>query len=266
MSTSPFTFALDALANLGGPAIPDVDTADPRFPFTFLVDTSFSTGMIENGVADIDKINDALGHLIRKLKYPQPGSPLAQVHDQIDLMLIAYASAPTVVVDWCKAPDLPDQLPIFQASGGTAMGAALDMALDKTLARQRRYKEQGLPRCGLPHIFNLTDGSPTDVQIGDLLWTTIEQKLAKAASDPAKKSLVCRHLIAPNGYSGAGAGANKISQWFGANAIVPLDQGSDNFSNMIELVVKSITTLSQPGADPETALKVLASKGVSRAA
>jgi uncharacterized protein YegL len=259
MTLGSFTTSLDALmSTLGGAEIPELETADPRHLFAFLVDTSGSTSRIQNGLRDIDKINEAMAQLVQQLKYPPPSSPLAQVHDQIDILLIAYASDPQVVIDWTPASALPDQLPVFTAGGGTAMGGALNMGLDKVLARQLRYKEQGLPRCGLPHIFNITDGDPTDVKVGDRLWTEIEQKLAKAASDPAKKSLLVRHFLSPNGYvasaPGTVTGAEQIAKWFGASAIVPLDDGANDFQNLVELVVKTITVLSQPGADPEAVI------------
>lgn len=262
------TTSLDDLANLGGAPIPEIDTADPRFPFVITIDISGSTGMPVNGVKDIDKINEAMGQLVQKLKYPPRSGPLAQVHDQVDILMLAYSTDPVVVLDWTKASELPDQLPLFAAGGGTAMAKALNLSLDKVIARQRRYKEQGLPKCGLPHIFNVTDGEPTDVKPGDALWCEIERKLAKAASDPAKKSLIVRHFVAPNGYvvmpgtprDAAGVpltGAEQIGRWFGTPSVVPLDQGTDNFQNLVEVVVKTITVLSQPAADTEAALAKL---------
>lgn len=279
MSTTAFTSSLDDLINLGGPALPEIDTADPRFPFLLLVDISGSTGSSgasQGGTPDIDKINEAMGQLVQKLKYPPSKGPLAQVQDQIDLAVVAYSDNPLLVVDWTPASQLPDQLPLFTAGGGTAMGKALNTALDKILARQRRYKEQGLPKCGLPHIFHMTDGEPTDISVGDALWTTIEQKLAKAASDPKKKSLVVRHFVAPNGYAVTAKtpkdssgqpinGASLIAKWFGQDAVVPLSDGADNFQNLVEVVVRTITVLSQTGTDAEAALKDL-NDGVRHAA
>lgn len=191
MTSTSFTTSLDDLINLGGPVIPEIETADPRFPFTLLVDISGSTGSGKNGSApDIDKINEAMGQLVQKLKYPPAQGPLAQVQDQIDLAVVAYSCDPVVVLDWTPASQLPDQLPLFSAGGGTAMGKALSTALDMVLARQKRYKAQGLPKCGLPHIFHITDGEPTDITVGNALWTSIEQKLAKAVRR-------CRQLPEP---------------------------------------------------------------------
>lgn len=276
MTTTSFTTSLDDLINLGGPVIPEIETADPRFPFLLLVDISGSTGLAKNGTPDIDKINEAMGQLVQKLKYPPAQGPLAQVHDQIDLAVVAYSCDPVVVLDWTAASQLPDQLPMFSAGGGTAMGKALSTSLDMILGRQKRYKAQGLPKCGLPHIFHMTDGEPTDIAVGDALWTTIEQKLAKAASDPKKKSLVVRHFVAPNGYAVTPStprdasgqpinGASLIAKWFGANAVVPLSDGADNFQNLVEVVVRTITILSETGANTEAALAGL-SDGVRHAA
>lgn len=278
MTTSTFSTSLDELANgLGGPPIPEIDTADPRFPYVILVDISGSTGLEVNGLKDIDKINEAIGQLVQKLKYPPRSGPLAQVHDQIDILLIAYASDPVVVIDWARASELPDQLPLFAAGGGTAMGKALLMSVDKVLARQQRYKEQGLPRCGIPHFFNITDGEPTDVKPGDALWAEIERKLIKAASDPAKKRYVVHNFIAPNGYvptpstpkdaSGTSiTGAVQIAQWFGPKSVISLGEGADNFQNMVEVVVKTITILSQTAANPEDVIAKRTNGGLGNAA
>ena len=70
MTYPSFTTSLDLLANLGGAPIPEIDTAEPRFPFVLLVDTSGSTGMVHNGLKDIDKINEAMAQLVVKLKHP----------------------------------------------------------------------------------------------------------------------------------------------------------------------------------------------------
>lgn len=274
MTQSLFT-SLDDLANaLGGPPIPEIDTADPRFPYVILVDISGSTGREVNGARDIDKINEAMGHLLQKLKYPPRSGPLAQVHDQIDILIISYATDLTMVLDWTKASELPDQLPLFVASGGTSMGAALLLGLEKVLARQQRYKEQGLPKCGIPHFFNITDGEPTDVKVGDALWLEIEKRLAKAANDPAKRRYVVHNFVAPNGFvvepgtpkdvDGTPlTGAAQLAKWFGPAGVVGLGEGADNFQNMVEVVVKTITILSQTGAKPEDVAK---SGGLDRAA
>lgn len=51
MTSTSFTTSLDDLINLGGPVIPEIETADPRFPFMLLVDISGSTGTGKNGAA-----------------------------------------------------------------------------------------------------------------------------------------------------------------------------------------------------------------------
>lgn len=258
--TTTYTTALDSLVNLGGPTIPEVQTADPRFPFLMLIDISGSTASRRLGMPDIDRINEAMLQLVQKLKYPQSSGPLAQVQDQIDIAVVAYSNEPIVVQDWIPAALLPDQLPLFTAGGGTSMGKALNTALDMVLARQRRYKAQGLPKCGLPHIFHLTDGEPTDIKIGDALWQDIERKIVHAANDPKKKSLVVHNFITPNGFatgSGAGSGAALIMQWFGAKSVVPLADGTDKFQNLVEVIVKTITVLSESSANAEVALETL---------
>ena len=68
------------------------------------------------------------------------------------------------------------------------------------LGRQRRYKQQNLPKCGVPHIFHITDGGANDVDMGGELWLAIQQRLQRLSANPEKQRAVIFHFIAPNGY------------------------------------------------------------------
>ncbi|MEZ5776636.1 MAG: hypothetical protein R3D33_18570 [Hyphomicrobiaceae bacterium] len=255
------TTELDDLANaFGGDPIAEHDAAEPRFPFVLVIDTSASTSTPgPDGVPDIDNINSAVATIYQKLRSPQPGDPLELTHHQVDLALIAYSFEPRLVQAWTAAPDLPISPPLLTPEGGTATGAALLSALDICLARQVRYKKDGLPRCGLPHIFHLTDGGANDVKIGSRAWHLIEARLKELAPKAQDRRGMLWHFVAPGGFAptGSGAvdaqgrpisGAALLSQWFGQDSIVPLEQGADGFETMADLIVKTITAVSQQAA------------------
>lgn len=253
---------LDALANdFGGPAIPEEDTADPRYPFLVLIDVSYSTSFAPagGGVPDIVKIQAALNTVYSRLRSPAKGDPLALTQHQVDVAVVAYSSSSTLLQKWTAAPDLPAAAPTLSAGGGTFTGKALISALDVVLARQKRYKEQGLPRCGIPHIFHLTDGEANDVKIDDGEWKVIQQRMASFAPTPDAQRLVLHHFVAPNGYKTNSmsptdsygnpiSGAQLLGRWFGNQTVTPLAEGTDNFQQLAKLIVRTITAVSQQAA------------------
>ena len=116
------------------------------------------------------------------------------------------------------------------------------------IARQRRYKQQNLPKCGLPYIFHMTDGGANDVQIGGELWLAIQQRLRKLSADPERQQAAIFHFVAPNGYQptpGAPTdasgqpmtGATVLADWFGRQQVMPLADAADNFANLAQFIV-----------------------------
>lgn len=256
------TTELDDLANsFGGEPIAEHDAAEPRYPFVLVIDTSASTSAKgPDGVPDIDNINAAVARIYQKLRSPQPGDPLELTHHQVDLAMVAYSSEPRLVQPWTAAPDLTVSPPLLTPDGGTATGAALLAALDICLARQVRYKKDGLPRCGFPNIFHLTDGGANDVSVGSREWHLIEARLKELAPKAQDRKGMLWHFVAPGGYvsTGSGAvdaqgkpisGAALLTQWFGKDSIVALEKGAQGFETMADLIVKTITAVSRQAAD-----------------
>ncbi len=262
---------LDVIANdFGGPPIPEQDTAEPRYPIALLIDVSSSTAFTppDGSEPDIVKLNAALNLLYQKLKYPQPGDPLAISHHQVDIAVVTYADKANLAQKWTPAPDLPASAPLLSAAGGTSTGMALISALDLVLARLQRYKQQNLPKSGIPHIMHLTDGGVNDVEVGGANWVAIHDRLGKLSADPEKRRGVVFHFVSPNGYKPTlGApldptgipmtGASVLAKWFGPDSVIPLAAGADNFSKLVQLLVKTITAVSQQAADNQTLLQQL---------
>ena len=252
---------LDALANdFGGPAIPEQDTADPRYPFLFLIDVSGSTSVAGPGdTPDIVKIKAALDSIYAQLRAPAQSDPLALTNHQVDVAIVAYSTHAKLLQKWTAAPDLPASAPSLAAGGGTCTGKAIIAGLDVVLARQKLYKAQNLPRCGVPHIFHLTDGEANDVQIDDNEWQLIKQRIASFMPAPDAQRLVLQHFVAPNGYKTTGygmrdaygnplTGAALLERWFGAETVSPLGEGADNFQRFAKMIVRTITAVSAQAA------------------
>ena len=78
---------------------------------------------------------------------------------RVDIAIIEFNDHPSVVQDFVPLPQLkPVRL---EAGGCTAMGEAINMAIDKVKERNRLYNSMGTP-CYKPWIFMITDGLPTD--------------------------------------------------------------------------------------------------------
>ncbi len=177
-----------------------------------------------------------------------------------------------MVQRWTSAPDLPVSPPLLTAQGGTATGKALLSTLDYALARLARYKKDGLPRCGQPLIFHLTDGGANDVTIGSREWHMIETRMKSLAPKAQDRKGLIWHFVSPSGYAATGSGASDaqgrplvgatlLGQWFGTDAVIPLEQGTAGFERMAELVVKTITAVSRQAADNR---EIMGAMGVKR--
>ncbi len=78
---------------------------------------------------------------------------------RVDVSIIAFDDEPRIEMDWTPVSQMQ---PIQLTTGGmTAMGAAINLAIDKVKERNRFYAELGTP-CFKPWIFMITDGCPTD--------------------------------------------------------------------------------------------------------
>jgi len=78
---------------------------------------------------------------------------------RIDVATVAFNSTAQVIQEFVPLPQM--NTPELEASGTTAMGAALNLAMDLIDKRKALYKELGTPYFR-PWIFMITDGAPTD--------------------------------------------------------------------------------------------------------
>lgn len=128
----------------GGIAAP----GEPHMACVLLLDTSGS--MSGAPIASLNKaIND--------FKEQTSMDELAQ--KRVDIAIIEFNDTARVVQDFTP---LPQMQPItLSATGCTAMGAGINLAIDKVKERNHFYNDMGTP-CFKPWIFMITDGAPTD--------------------------------------------------------------------------------------------------------
>lgn len=121
---------------------------DARIPVVFLLDTSGSMQGIR-----IAKVNDMMRRIVRALE----ADALARV--KVELAVITFSTHSQVLHDFA----LPGQYSHLEltASGRTAMGEAIDKALDLVEARKQSYRHGGVDY-HRPWLVMLTDGMATD--------------------------------------------------------------------------------------------------------
>lgn len=128
----------------GGIAAP----GEPHMACVLLLDTSSS--MIGAPIASLNKaIND--------FKEQTSMDDLAQ--KRVDIAIIEFNDTARVVQDFTPLSQM--QPVTLSATGCTAMGAGINLAIDKVKERNRFYNDMGTP-CFRPWIFMITDGAPTD--------------------------------------------------------------------------------------------------------
>ncbi len=121
---------------------------EPHLACVLLLDTS--------GSMSGEPIN-SLNRAINDFKAKTSMDDLAQ--KRVDIAIIEFNDVATVVQDFTPISQMePIQL---EAGGCTAMGAAINLAIDKVKERNRFYASMGTP-CFKPWIFMITDGCPTD--------------------------------------------------------------------------------------------------------
>jgi len=182
--------------------IPAAVTRKTRFPIVVLVDVSGSTGFDPTGAggsnADIHRINNSMQKIISMLRAPIPGSPLADNRDNIDLAILTYSDNVDVNLPWTPATNLPPMIPPFDPQAGTETGKAILFAISYALKHYAQLKRQNI-KCGMPNIFHITDGAPTDMKPGSPIWNEVQSNLARMSPNPEQKYLALKSFITANG-------------------------------------------------------------------
>ena len=100
---------------------------------------------------------DSLNRAINDFKEQTSMDELAQ--KRVDIAIIEFNDTARVVQEFTP---LSMMQPVTLSAGGcTAMGAGIELAIDKVKERNRFYASMGTP-CYKPWIFMITDGEPTD--------------------------------------------------------------------------------------------------------
>jgi uncharacterized protein YegL len=124
------------------------ENPDPRIACALLLDTSSS--MSGEPIAELNQ-----GFALFCAEIGQ--DDLAK--KRAEITVITFDSTARVEIPFTEGRHLqPRQL---NASGSTAMGAALNLALDELTAQKQSYRQAGLEYYR-PWLFVLTDGAPTD--------------------------------------------------------------------------------------------------------
>lgn len=121
---------------------------EPHMACALLLDTSGS--MYGDAI-------DSLNRAINDFKEQTSMDELAQ--KRVDIAIIEFNDTARVVQDFTPLSQM--QPVTLSASGCTAMGAGINLAIDKVKERNRFYNSMGTP-CFKPWIFMITDGAPTD--------------------------------------------------------------------------------------------------------
>lgn len=240
--------------------IPAAATRKTRFPILILVDISGSTGAdpisgFGGQNADIHRINNAIQKIISMLRTPPAGTPLADNRDCIDLAIITYSNSVDVNLPWTPAATLPPMIPPFAPQGGTETGKAILFGIDYALKQYLQLKRNNI-KCGLPNIFHITDGAPTDMQPGSPVWAEVQAQLARMSPNIEKKYVALKSFVTANGCD-LNAGASTLAdgrQVTGLQMMSELSNGAetfeltnteDAFHDMVQLVTVLITHATQ---------------------
>ena len=131
------------------------DNPDPRSAVVLVLDCSSSMAEALPGETQtpLDALNSGLETLVRELH----SDPLAR--RRVELSVVTFGSQASEATPFSTVEELV--LPTLTASGLTAMGSAVNTALDAREARKQQYKDNGI-QYFRPMVIVITDGLPTD--------------------------------------------------------------------------------------------------------
>jgi uncharacterized protein YegL len=145
-----------------------------RTPTLIAVDSS---GSMNSSVADSDgnewariaQVNSGLQLFKEEIE------AMEEVKREVDVSMITFGGDVSVKNDFMPITDW--EPPKLYGSGKTPMGDAIEKAIDLTRERKDAYKHENLPY-KRPFIWVLTDGKPTDMEVGDEKWNRIQEKIS----------------------------------------------------------------------------------------
>lgn len=171
-----------------------IDNPSPRCPVALVLDTSGSMSG-----EPINQLNAGSQLFIDEVKRDD----LARW--SVDLAVYTAGGSVNCLLDFCGIEQIAGIAPMM-ASGGTPLGAATRLALDRLDARKAEYRQQGVPFYQ-PWLVIISDGGPTDS------WTDAAQRARDLSANRKLVSL-------PIGVNGADLGV--LSQ-FSSKPAMSLD-------------------------------------------
>lgn len=246
--------------------IPSAVTRKTRFPMVILVDASQSTavdaieGTLGGPNADIHRINEALQKIVNLFRTP-PEGPIADNRPNIDVAIISYSNDMKVEVPWTPAVDLPAMIAPIQPRLSTHTGQAILYSLSYALNHYQSLKARNIT-CGMPHVFHITDGCPTDMTPGSPVWLEVQDVLSKIAppGNPELRYMALKNIITANGCDiNSPSGACEINgiRYTGLDLMKQLATGSQTFElsnsqeafhdliNLFTVLISNATQLQQ---------------------
>jgi len=136
----------------------------PHCPVVLVVDVS---GSMESQ-GKIGQLNDGIGFF----KEDVMKDDLAR--KRVDVAMVTFGSSAQCASDFSSIDEFEPAT--LQASGLTAMGEAIEIAMDMVEQRKQMYRDNGTDYYR-PWIFLITDGAPTDMSPEDAKWTQVVSAL-----------------------------------------------------------------------------------------
>ena len=124
-----------------------------------------------SGSMDGEKIAQ-LNHGLQVFRKEISGDELAS--KRVDLAVISFGQSVRVIHDFSSIGDF-EPAPLT-AGGSTPLGEAILKAADMIEQRKGQYKSQGIDYYR-PWMFLITDGAPTDMQVGDSTWNQVVERV-----------------------------------------------------------------------------------------
>lgn len=132
-------------------------TTEKHVACVFLLDTSGSmmSKNAKTGIVPIEQLNDGL----KAFKEQTLANLDSRAKACIDVAIVTFDDKVSVIQDFSPVEEM--NIPTLTANGTTAMGAALEKAMDMITMRKNVYGYAGTPYFR-PWIFCITDGAPND--------------------------------------------------------------------------------------------------------
>jgi uncharacterized protein YegL len=146
-----------------------IENPESRCPCVLVLDTSGSMSG-----EPIEELNRGLQEFQREISADSMASK------RVECAVIAFGSEARLISDFVTVDSFV--APSLSAGGATAMGAAVNLAMDKITERKRIYRHNGVSYFR-PWVLLISDGEPTDQGV----WELAAQR---ARDEQAGKSLV----------------------------------------------------------------------------